>query len=161
MKILLKSSALFTKTNKSNHWLIHHHFCCLFQPRIKKDCKFIWWPFAGLGLIMNIIKFIMQNLCQSRNIKSWVCNTVLVYSPEIVAAQFSFQVEEGESSQSEGDAVRVTAETIRGDDRRKKCCSRSAVCWKQPSLFPVTNNMIRFPCDGGFVSKNLLNWIKH
>lgn len=82
---------------------------------------------------------------------------MLVYSPEIVAAQFSFQVEEGESSQSEGNAVRATAETIRGDNRRKKCCSRSAVCWKQPSLFPVTNNMIRFPRDGGFVSKNLLN----
>lgn len=78
MKILLKSTALFAKTNKSNHWLIHHHFCCLFQPRIKKDCKFIWWPFAGLGLIMNIIKFIMQNLCQSRNIKSWVWNTVVL-----------------------------------------------------------------------------------
>lgn len=114
MKILLKSTASFAKTNKSNHWLIHHHFCCLFQPRIKKDCKFIWWPFAGLGLIMNIIKFIMQNLCQSRNIKSWVCNTVLVYSPEIVAAQFSFQVEEGESSQSEAELQQRRSEVMTG-----------------------------------------------
>lgn len=161
MKILLKSTALFAKTNKSNHWLIHHHFCCLFQPRIKKDCKFIWWPFAGLGLTMNIIKFILQNLCQSSNIGSWVCNTVVLSVGLLTWDCCCSIFFPGWRRRVESEWSRVTAETIRGDDRRKKCCSRSAVCWKQPSLFPVTNNMIRFPRDGGFVSKNLLNWIKH
>lgn len=135
MKILLKLTALFAKTNKSNHWLIHHHFCCLFQPRIKKD--------------------------QSRNIDSWVWNTVVLSVGLLTWDCCCIIFFPGWRRRVESEGSRVTAETIRGDNRRKKCCSRSAVCWKQPSLFPVTNNMIRFPRDGGFVSKNLLNWIKH
>lgn len=149
MKILLKSTALFAKTNKSNHWLIHHYFCYLwqnFQPRIKKDCKFIWWPVAGLGLIMNIIKFIMQNLCQSRNIESWVCNTVALSVGLLTWDCCCIIFFPGWRRKVESEWRRlseswVTAETIRGDNRRKNCCSRSAVCWKQPSLFPGTNQI--------------------